>query len=116
MSGCGCSSTTPTGCRWRSASGSPATCDFLLTEYGLEVSSPGPERPLTKPEHFRRFLGRNVRVRTKEAIGGRRSFTGKLTGADEQEVSVETPDDGVTIELANVHRSNLVPDESEVAT
>lgn len=89
---------------------------FLLTDWGLEVSSPGPERPLTKPEHFRRFLGRRVRVRTNEAIGGRRSFTGKLTGADEREVSVETPDDGVTIPFAKVHRSNLVPDESEVAT
>src|SRR3954447_7745929 len=36
----------------------------LLTETGLEVSSPGPERPLTKPDHFRRFIGRRARVRT----------------------------------------------------
>ena len=38
----------------------------LLEDYGLEVSSPGPERPLTKPDHFRRFLGRQARVRTRE--------------------------------------------------
>src|SRR5687768_2991195 len=50
----------------------------LLAEYSLEVSSPGLDRPLTKPEHFRRFLGRRVRVRTREAIEGRRNFTGTL--------------------------------------
>ena len=38
----------------------------LLADYALEVSSPGPERPLTKPDHFRRFLGRRARVRTRE--------------------------------------------------
>ena len=42
----------------------------LLIEYSLEVSSPGADRPLTKPEHFRRFLGRKVRVRTADAIAG----------------------------------------------
>src|ERR671937_139489 len=42
----------------------------LLTEVGLEVSSPGPERPLTKPDHFRRFVGRRARVRTREERGG----------------------------------------------
>ena len=42
----------------------------LLESYSLEVSSPGSDRPLTKPEHFRRFLGRTVRVRTREAIEG----------------------------------------------
>src|ERR687890_232613 len=45
--------------------------------YALEVSSPGLDRPLTKPEHFRRFLGRRARVRTHEDIGGHRSFTGE---------------------------------------
>src|SRR3712207_7061081 len=43
--------------------------------YALEVSSPGADRPLTKPEHFRRFLGRRARVRTRGAHEGRRSFT-----------------------------------------
>ena len=61
----------------------------LLEDWSLEVSSPGPERPLTKPEHFRRFLGRTVRVRTNEEIQGRRSFTGRLADADEKQVSVD---------------------------
>jgi ribosome maturation factor RimP len=87
----------------------------LLESWSLEVSSPGPERPLTKPEHFRRFLGRRVRVRTREEVAGHKSFTGRLTGADEESVSVDSGDGPVSIPLASVRRSNLLPDGSEVA-
>ena len=55
----------------------------LLRDYTVEVSSPGPERPLTKLEHYRRYLGRRVRVRTREAIEGRKDFKGELIGADD---------------------------------
>jgi len=81
----------------------------LLESYSLEVSSPGPERPLTKPEHFRRYLGRRVRVRTREEVAGHKSFTGRLTGADEETVSVDSGDGPVSIPLAAVRRSNLLP-------
>jgi ribosome maturation factor RimP len=81
----------------------------LLESYSLEVSSPGPERPLTKPEHFRRFLGRRVRVRTREEVAGHKSFTGRLTGADEESVSVDSGDGPISIPLAAVRRSNLLP-------
>jgi ribosome maturation factor RimP len=86
----------------------------LLTSYSLEVSSPGLDRPLTKPEHFRRFLGRRVRVRTREAIEGRRNFTGRLAEADEHAVRVEDSDHEFEIPLAGIRRSNLVPDLPEV--
>jgi ribosome maturation factor RimP len=82
----------------------------LLESYSLEVSSPGPERPLTKPEHFRRYLGRRVRVRTREEVAGHKSFTGRLTGADEESVSVDSGDGPVAIPLAAVRRSNLLSD------
>jgi ribosome maturation factor RimP len=81
----------------------------LLEDWSLEVSSPGPERPLTKPEHFQRFLGSTVRVRTHEEIQGRRSFTGRLAGADENQVSLEAAEGAVTIPLDAVRRSNLLP-------
>src|SRR5919112_3476072 len=58
--------------------------DEVRAEYALEVSSPGTERPLSKPEHFRRFLGRRARVRirpTLPAHDGHRSFTGELMSA-----------------------------------
>src|SRR6201747_1711027 len=60
----------------------------LLEEYGLTVSSPGTERPLSKPDHYRRFIGRRARVRTRDEHDGRRSFTGELVGASETEVTV----------------------------
>ena len=77
-------------------------------EWSIEVTSPGPERPLTKPEHFRQFLGSRVRVKTSEEIEGRRSFTGELEGADDESVSVADPAGRVTIPLGAVRRSNLL--------
>jgi ribosome maturation factor RimP len=82
----------------------------LLERWSLEVSSPGTDRPLTKPEHFRRFLGRRVRVRTSDAIEGQRNFTGTITAADEAGVSLESDSSEVTIPFAGIRRSNLVPD------
>ncbi len=82
----------------------------LLESWSLEVSSPGADRPLTRPEHFRRFLGRRVRVRTREQIGGRRNFTGTLTDADEESVSLEADGAPVRIPLAGIRRSNLIPE------
>jgi ribosome maturation factor RimP len=82
----------------------------LLVDYSLEVSSPGAERPLTKPEHFRRFRGRRVRVRTEEELAGRRSFTGTIADADEEAVSVELEGGPVKIPHQSIRRSNLVPD------
>jgi ribosome maturation factor RimP len=86
----------------------------LLETYSIEVSSPGLDRPLTKPEHFRRFLGSRVRVRTREAIEGQRNFTGTLTAADERSVCVDPGGGSVEIPLDRVRRSNLVPDPPEV--
>lgn len=80
----------------------------LLTRYGLEVSSPGPERPLSKPDHFRRFLGRRARVRTREPRDGHRSFTGELVGASDAEVTVAAGTGIVTIPYADIVRGNLL--------
>jgi ribosome maturation factor RimP len=80
----------------------------LRERYALEVSSPGRERPLTKPDHFRRFLGRKARVRTREAREGHRSFTGELVGASEREVTIAADTGVVAIPYAEIHRSNLV--------
>ena len=84
----------------------------LLESWSLEVSSPGADRPLTKPEHFRRFTGRRVRVRTREAIEGQRSFTGTLRAADEGRVLISAGAGEVEIPLARIRRSNLVPDHT----
>ena len=76
--------------------------------YALEVSSPGLQRPLTKPAHFRRFLGRRARVRTREWRDGRRSFTGELVGASDSEVTIAADAGVVAIPYSAISRSNLV--------
>jgi ribosome maturation factor RimP len=76
--------------------------------YALEVSSPGQQRPLSKPAHFRRFLGRRARVRTRDAREGHRSFTGELVGASDDAVTIAADTGVVLIPYADIHRSNLV--------
>jgi ribosome maturation factor RimP len=78
-------------------------------KYSLEVSSPGQDRPLSKPQHFSRFLGRRARVRLREAKQGHKSVTGELVGASEKEVTIAAPDGIVTIAYEEIARSNLVP-------
>jgi ribosome maturation factor RimP len=78
--------------------------------YALEVSSPGIERPLSKPEHFRRYVGRRARVRTRGHHDGRRSFTGELLGATDDAVTVAADNGVVSIPYADITRSNLVGD------
>jgi ribosome maturation factor RimP len=78
--------------------------------YALEVSSPGPQRPLTKPDHFRRYVGRRARVRTRGDHDGRTSFTGELLGATDDAVTVAADTGVVSIAYADIHRSNLLGD------
>jgi ribosome maturation factor RimP len=84
--------------------------DDLRVDFRLEVSSPGPERPLSKPEHFRRFLGRRARVRTRGDHDGRRSFTGELMSASDSEVTVAADTGVLSIPYAEITRSHLVKD------
>ena len=79
-------------------------------KYALEVSSPGIERPLSKPEHFRRYVGRRARVRTRGAHNGHRSFTGELLGATDDEITVAADTGVVSITYADIPRSNLLGD------
>ena len=79
--------------------------------YALEVSSPGPRRPLTKPDHFRRYVGRRARVRTRgELFDGHKAVTGELLGATDDAVTVAADTGVVSIAYADIHRSNLVGD------
>jgi ribosome maturation factor RimP len=93
----------------------------LRERYSLEVSSPGSDRPLTKPAHFRRFLGRRARVRTRHprAMGHAsdprapasrpvRSFTGELVGASDEEVTLAADGGMIAIPYSEIRRSNLV--------
>ena len=85
----------------------------LLNEYrdrySLEVSSPGQDRPLTKPQHYTRFLGRRARVRLRDDRDGHKSLTGELVGASDRDVTIAAHDGVVTIPYEQIARSNLVP-------
>ncbi len=77
--------------------------------YSLEVSSPGQDRPLTKPQHYTRFLGRHARVRLRRARDGHKSVTGELVGASDRDVTIAAGGGIVTIPYEQIARSNLVP-------
>jgi ribosome maturation factor RimP len=78
-------------------------------QYGIEVSSPGVDRPLTKPQHYRRFLGQRAKVRLRDARDGHKSLTGELVGASDQEVTIAAGEGVVSIPYDQIARSNLVP-------
>ncbi len=81
-------------------------------EGSFEVSSPGIERPLTKPEHFRRFVGREAKVRIWEPVEGRRNFTGVIDRAGEKEFVLKLLEGGAEVELpfGSVTRAHLKED------
>lgn len=80
-----------------------------LREYAVDVSSPGIERPLRKPEHFRNAVGRTVTLRTPE----RKRLKGEVVDAGERAVVVQSGDDTVEIPYDQVVRGNLVHTEPE---
>jgi len=71
--------------------------DFIPHEYSLEVSSPGLNRPLRKPEHYRRVIGQKVKVKTFGPIGEppRKNFPGTLQAVEEDAVTVDVEGGGV---------------------
>lgn len=77
----------------------------LLDDHGAEVWSPGPEPPLRTPEHFRRALGRTVRVRT-ESDAGARSYTGTVLVAGEDAMTLSSGEDVVEIPFSTVRRAH----------
>jgi len=78
----------------------------------IEVSSPGIERPLTRPDHFRRFIGHEVKVRIAEPIDGRRNFTGAIERAGDEEFTLKLSEGESEVELpfGSVVRANLKED------
>ena len=84
----------------------------LRDRYALEVSSPGIERPLVKPEHYRDALGSRVHARTGEPIDGRRTFTGTLTEAGNDEIEIDLDGARVRLPYTAIRRAHLVADQA----
>lgn len=79
-----------------------------LREYTVDVSSPGTERPLRKPSHFARVVGRRVAVRTASPIDGRSKFKGEVQDAGADAVTLVVDDTHVDIPYELIVRSNLI--------
>jgi ribosome maturation factor RimP len=80
--------------------------------YTLEVSSPGINRPLKRPEHFARFVGKRIRVRTRDSIDGRRSFLGTLQEVLENQITLKQEGAQYQIPFAVIEKSNYEHDWS----
>ena len=83
--------------------------DPLPGNYTLEVSSPGLDRKLTKPAHFQRFMGEDVRVKLRFPLEGRRNFRGELKSADEEKIEVEVDGESHCLPIATIESARLVP-------
>jgi ribosome maturation factor RimP len=86
--------------------------DIVEGSYTLEVSSPGINRPLTKPEHFQRFIGKRVRIRTGDMIDGRRSFLGILNEVSGDTIRIEVEGKVYQIPFSMIEKSNYEHDWS----
>ena len=88
------------------------TYDVVDGAYTLEVSSPGINRPLKRPEHFARFVGKKVRVRTRDVVNGRRSFLGQLLEVSADKISLNQDGTRCEIPFALIEKSNYEHDWS----
>lgn len=83
--------------------------DPLPGHYTLEVSSPGLDRTLTKPAHFQRFVGEEVRVKLRFPLNGRRNFRGVLKTAEKDNIVVEVDGKAHDLPLTTIESARLVP-------
>jgi ribosome maturation factor RimP len=94
----------------REVSAALDVADPIASSYRLEVSSPGLDRPLAKPEHYRRFAGSRAKVQLIAPVDGRRRFAGLLKGLDGEDVLLEVDGELFRLPLGQVERAKLVPD------
>jgi ribosome maturation factor RimP len=81
--------------------------DLIKGAYRLEISSPGIDRPLTKPAHFARYIGFEVKIETHGPINDQRRFHGRIRAANEQSVTLETETKTVTLDYADIAKAKL---------
>lgn len=82
--------------------------DRIQGSYRLEVGTPGLERELRLPKHFRKSLGREVVIKTSREIDGSRRHAGRLVAADDAELTVATDDGAVVVRFEDVLSAKTV--------
>ncbi len=83
--------------------------DPITTEYNLEVSSPGMDRPLFKLAQYEKFVGHQVQLRLRVPFEGRRRFTGLLKGVEGEDVVVEVDNEEYLLPIDAIDKANVVP-------
>lgn len=76
--------------------------------YSLEVTSPGPERPLAKKEDFDKFKGKQAKIKTYLPLNGRKNFAGVLLGITGDEVSLQIDEQTITIAYNDISKARLI--------
>jgi len=83
--------------------------DPITVAYNLEVSSPGLERPLFKAAHYEQFIGHEVSLVLKMAMGNRRKWKGDIVAVDGELVTLNVDGNEECFALSNISKANLVP-------
>jgi len=83
--------------------------DPISNRYTLEVSSPGMDRPLAKPIHFRAVVGQDVKIKMATLVNGRRRFTGELVEATNEYAVVEVDGEQTELPYVDMDRARLIP-------
>jgi len=89
--------------------------DAIAGPYTLEVSSPGIDRPLTRPEDFTRFAGFEAKLETRAPIDGRKRFRGRLLGLEGDRVRIATLEGESLLPLQELQRAKLVLTDELIA-
>lgn len=84
--------------------------DPISTEYNLEISSPGMDRPLFKPSQYEKVLSQTISVKLHMPIDGRRNYKGQLIKCDEHDFEIQVDNQTFTLTYNNVLKANLVPE------
>ncbi|SHH72371.1 ribosome maturation factor RimP [Ferrimonas marina] len=83
--------------------------DPINTEYNLEVSSPGMDRPLFTAAHYEKYLGREVTVVLNMPMEGQRKWRGEIVAVEGETVTLRSNDQEQMVVLSNVQKAHLVP-------
>jgi ribosome maturation factor RimP len=83
--------------------------DPITTEYYLEVSSPGMDRPLLKPEHFARYIGQVATVTLRMAVNNRRKYKGTIKQVEREMITLTIDGKDEILAFANIQQANLIP-------
>lgn len=89
--------------------------DPISGAYRLEISSPGFDRPLFRPEHWARFVGEEVKAETALPVDGRKRYRGVIAAVEDGKVRIDAEGQSWTLPLAAIAKARLVPEYERTA-